>query len=83
MFGQRAWHNRHATVGVITSGHYTFSTESEGCVVITTGQLRVKLPREEWRVMRKGENYVVSRDSSFDVGAYGDAASVCYYKEAR
>lgn len=69
-----------ATVGVITEGRYTFSTDSEERVVVIAGQLRVKLPGEEWRVVRKNENYVAPRDSSFHVEAHGDAAYVCYYK---
>jgi purine/pyrimidine-nucleoside phosphorylase len=68
-----------ATVGVITPGRYTFSTETEENVVIIAGQLRVKLPGEEWKVVRKGENYCVARDSSFEVEADSDAAYICYY----
>lgn len=70
----------YATVGVITEGRYTFSAESEEHVVIISGQLRVKLPDEEWKVVREGEKYVVSRNSSFDVEAISDAAYICYYK---
>jgi purine/pyrimidine-nucleoside phosphorylase len=70
----------HATVGVITQGRYTFSTEAEERVVIITGQLRLKLRGEEWNVVRKGEDYVVPRDSSFDVEADNDVGYVCYYK---
>lgn len=69
-----------ATVGVITPGRYTFSTESEESVVVVAGHLRVKLPGEEWKVVSKGESYHVPRDCSFDVEADGDAAYVCYYK---
>lgn len=68
-----------ATVGVITPGRYAFSTESEERVVIIAGQLRVKLPGEEWKAVRKGENYIVARDSSFEVEADSDSAYICYY----
>ena len=70
----------YATVGIITEGQYTFSAESEEHVVIVSGQLRVKLPGQEWRVVRTGEKYVVPRNSSFDVEALSDAAYICYYK---
>ena len=69
-----------ATVGVITKGRYTFSTDSEERVVIINGQLRVKLPDEEWKVVQKGEDYFVSRGSSFQVEADRDTAYVCYYR---
>lgn len=70
----------YATVGVITEGQYTFSAESEEHVTIVSGQLRVKLPGLDWRVVRKGQKYVVPRQSSFCVEADGDAAYICYYK---
>lgn len=71
--------DRRATVGVITPGRYTFSTETEENVVIIAGQLHVKLPGEEWKVVRKDGNYRVARDSSFEVEADSDAAYICYY----
>ena len=70
----------YATVGVITKGRYTFSAESEEHVVIVSGQLRVRLPGQEWKVVRTGEKYVVTRSSSFDVEALSDAAYISYYK---
>ena len=63
----------YATVGVITEGRYTFSAEYEEHVVIVSGQLRVRLPGREWKVVRTGEKYVVPRSSSFDVEAISDA----------
>ena len=70
----------YATVGVITEGQYTFSAESEEHVVIVSGQLRVKLPGRDWKVVRRGEKYVVPRDSSFEVKTDSDVAYICYYK---
>jgi uncharacterized protein YaiE (UPF0345 family) len=70
----------YATVGVITPGQYTFSADSEEHVTIVSGQLRVKLPDKDWSVVRKGEQYVVSPNSSFAVEAVSDAAYICYYK---
>ncbi|HYY94809.1 MAG TPA: pyrimidine/purine nucleoside phosphorylase [Pyrinomonadaceae bacterium] len=66
-----------ATIGVITKGRCTFSAESEEHV---SGQLRVRLPGREWKVVRTGEKYAVPRSSSFDVEALSDAAYICYYK---
>jgi hypothetical protein len=70
----------YAIGGVITEGRYTFSAGSEEHVVIVSGQLRVRLPGQEWKVVRTGEKYVVARSSSFDVEALCDAAYICYYK---
>ncbi len=69
-----------ATVGVITPGHYTFSTEFEEYVVITTGTLRVRLPHQEWKTFTAGEKYIVPPKSSFEVEADGDVSYVCHYK---
>ena len=38
----------YATVGVITPGQYTFFAESEEHVTSVSGQLRVKLPNQDW-----------------------------------
>jgi hypothetical protein len=69
-----------ATVGVITPGHYTFSTEFEEHVVISTGTLRVRLPQQEWRTVGAGETYVVPPQCSFEVEAEADVSYVCYYR---
>lgn len=70
----------YATVGVITPGQYTFFADSEEQVTIVSGQLRVKLPDKDWSVVRKGEQYFVTRNSSFTVEAENDVAYICYYK---
>jgi uncharacterized protein YaiE (UPF0345 family) len=70
----------YATIGVITKGRYTFQAESEEHVTIISGQLRVKLPDQDWNIVRKDEQCIVPRNSSFDVEAESDAAYICYYK---
>lgn len=61
-----------ATVGVITPGHYTFSTTREERVVISSGELRIKLPDEDWRGLRDGESYTVPAGCAFEVDAAED-----------
>lgn len=70
-----------ATVGVITPGAYTFSTDAAERVIVTTGTLRVKLPGQGWRTIRRGEAYDVPPRSSFDVAADADVSYVCCYQE--
>ena len=70
----------YATVGVITEGQYTFLAESEERVTIVSGQLRVNLPDEDWKVVRKNEQYIVPVNSSFAVETTGEVAYICYYK---
>jgi len=72
--------DRYATVGVIKEGQYTFLAESEERVTIVSGQLRVKLPDEDWKVVRKNEQYIARANSSFAVETTGDVAYICYYK---
>lgn len=57
----------YATVGVTTTGQYTFLAESEERVTIVSGQLRVKLPDEDWKVVRKNEQYIVRANSSLAI----------------
>lgn len=69
-----------ATVGVITPGHYTFSTDYEEHVIVSTGSLRVRLPEQEWRNVGAGEEYVVAAKCSFEVEADTDVSYVCFYR---
>ena len=69
-----------ATVGVITPGKFTFSTSTEERMVVTSGNLRVKLPREAWKTVAQGQEFVVEANASFDVEAGHDVSYVCYYK---
>jgi purine/pyrimidine-nucleoside phosphorylase len=71
-----------ATVGVITPGRYSFSTEFQERVVVTTGALKVRLPQEDWQIVAAGESYVAPRQCSFEVEAEADTSYVCYYKSS-
>ncbi|MBI4547836.1 MAG: DUF1255 family protein [Ignavibacteriae bacterium] len=73
----------YATVGVITPGKYSFSNDYEEHVIIITGTLKVKLPGEGWKTVKRNETYVVPSKSLFEVEAGADVAYICYYKGRR
>lgn len=70
----------YATVGVMESGKYTFSTAKEETMVITAGTLNAKLPGKDWAGFKQGSRFVVASNASFDVEAAGEVAYICYYK---
>lgn len=69
-----------ATVGVMESGKYTFSTSSEEHMVVIEGLMKVKLPGKEWQEVGKNKKIVVPKDLSFDVDATTEVGYICYYK---
>ena len=70
----------YATVGVMESGEYTFSTAKEETMVITAGTLKAKLPGRDWEEYKQGSRFIVAPGVSFDVDAAGEVAYICYYK---
>jgi len=68
-----------ATIGVITPGKYAFSTATEERMVITTGTLNVKLPKEDWKVVQANQEFLVKANVSFEVEASQDVSYICYY----
>ena len=69
-----------ATVGVISPGKFTFSTSSEERMIVTSGTLKVKLPKQNWKTMGRNAEFIVPANSSFDVEADADVSYICYYK---
>ena len=69
-----------ATVGVIETGNYTFSTSSEEHIVLIEGTMKVKLPGSDWRNVQKGRELVVQPGVSFEIDARADVAYICYYR---
>jgi len=70
----------YATVGVMESGNYTFSTAKEETMVITAGILKAKLPGKDFVTYNKGASFIVAANLSFGVEAVGEVAYICYYK---
>jgi purine/pyrimidine-nucleoside phosphorylase len=70
----------YATIGVMSPGSYTFNTDKEEHVVITTGNLNVRLPGTDWKIYKKNEKFVVPPKVAFEVQAEKDVSYICYYK---
>ena len=70
----------YATVGVMESGKYTFSTAKEETMSVIEGTLKAKLPGKEWAVFNKDDKFIVPPNASFEVEAVGQVAYICYYK---
>lgn len=70
-----------ATVGVMAAGEYEFGTSTVEVMTVISGQLTIQLPGEkEWRVFKKFESFVVSKDVKFKVKATEDTPYLCLYK---
>jgi uncharacterized protein YaiE (UPF0345 family) len=70
-----------ATVGVMEKGSYEFGTSTKEILIVTTGELRVKLPgSEEWKTFRPYERFEVEAGRKFRLEVPADASYVCFYK---
>lgn len=70
-----------ATVGVIASGEFHFSTGAAERMSVISGQLSVKLAgAAEWQTFAAGTYFEVAGNSGFDVRAVGGpAAYLCEF----
>jgi purine/pyrimidine-nucleoside phosphorylase len=71
-----------ATVGVISAGTYTFTTDAPEQVLILSGTLQVRLPGERWRAIAAPGAYVVPARTTFDVSATHDVSYLCRFEAA-
>lgn len=70
-----------STVGVLDVGEYEFGTSSVEYMTVVSGELNVLLPgSEEWKDYKKGETFIVAKDSKFQVKAIQQVAYFCVYK---
>ncbi len=70
-----------STVGVMDIGEYEFGTSSIEYMTVVSGDLNVMLPdSNEWKVYKKGETFIVAKDSKFKVKASEQVAYFCLYK---
>ena len=70
-----------ATVGVMEKGSYEFGTSTREILIVTTGELKVKLPGEaEWKTFRPYDRFEVAANSKFRLEVPADASYICYYK---
>lgn len=68
-----------ATLGVMKSGNYTFSTSSPEKMVVISGSMEVRLPGSDFKAYGEQESFEVAAGSSFEVKCAHDVAYLCYY----
>lgn len=69
-----------ATVGVMASGEYEFSTQQKEAMSIISGGLSVKLPgADKWQSFTAGDTFNVEENVSFKVKVASDTAYLCCY----
>jgi hypothetical protein len=72
--------NGRATVGVISPGRYTFTSDAPEQVLVLSGTLRVRMPNEEWRTVSAPGAYVVPTRTTFEVRATHDVSYLCRFE---
>ena len=55
------------SLGIMLPGEYTFNTSDKEIMEMMSGELEVKLPGEEFRVINTPETFEVPANSSFDL----------------
>ncbi|MDT8338735.1 MAG: pyrimidine/purine nucleoside phosphorylase [Sulfurimonas sp.] len=55
------------SLGIMLPGEYTFGTKEAEIMEMTSGELDVKLPGEEWKTLKTPESFNVPANSSFDL----------------
>jgi uncharacterized protein YaiE (UPF0345 family) len=68
------------TAGVFLPGEYTFNTEKEEHVTVTVGRFEIRLPKQEWRLVKVGDTVVIPGSSSFNLKVAKPTSYVCMYK---
>lgn len=69
-----------ATVGVMSEGEYTFSTDCKEIMTVVSGELVVKLPTsKQWETFIDGQTFEVEANESFDLKVNIDTAYLCKY----
>ncbi len=55
------------SLGIMMPGEYTFDTEQAEIMEMMSGELEIKLPNEEWKILKTPEVFNVPANSSFDL----------------
>ncbi len=55
------------SLGIMMPGEYTFGTEQAEIMEMMSGELEIKLPKEEWKTLNTPESFNVPANSSFDL----------------
>tara|TARA_Y100000589_G_scaffold221187_1_gene208784 strand:- start:2230 stop:2547 length:318 start_codon:yes stop_codon:yes gene_type:complete len=71
------------TLGVMLVGEYQFNTKLRELIEIISGKLEFKIKEEDdWKLITKGMDFCVSRNSSFKVNVLEIVNYTCSYFEA-
>ena len=68
-----------ATMGVMTPGEYTFTTDCKEIIDIVSGELDVQLPGCDWVTYAEGQVFEVEAQQSFHLKVNRDVAYLCKY----
>lgn len=69
-----------ATSGVMLPGEFTFGTSQNERMIVTAGELIVRLPgSEDWTSFLAGTEFNITAGDSFDVQIKTPTAYLCYY----
>ena len=70
------------TLGVMLPGKYEFNTNSKELMEIISGKLSLKLQNyDDWKLIEKGMNFNVPKNSSFDVEILQVINYICSYSD--
>ncbi|WP_372758410.1 pyrimidine/purine nucleoside phosphorylase [Litorivivens sp.] len=69
------------TLGLMLPGEYTFGTEAAEVMEILAGQLKVRLPGEDWKNIVGGQSFDVPANAKFDLIIEAPTDYCCTYIE--
>lgn len=70
-----------ATIGVMAPGEYEFGTSTVEYMTVVSGQMTVLLPGETaWKEFKPFDQFIVPKDSKFQLKIVSDAAYLCIYR---
>ena len=68
------------TLGVMLPGKYEFNTDARELMEIISGKLSLKLQNHDyWKLIKKGMNFNVPKNSSFEVEVFELVNYTCSY----
>ena len=67
------------SLGIMLQGEYTFSTNEAEIMEILSGELEIRLPNEDWRVLSTPESFEVPANASFDLKIKSVTDYCCSY----
>ena len=69
-----------ATIGVMSTGEYTFGTDCKEIMTVVSGELVVRLPEQtEWKTFIDGQTFEIEANTQFDLKVTTETAYLCKY----